>query len=92
MDRSEFALVCIEDIPKDFIAEYNPIPSVHNVWIYFEIVKGYYGIPQAGMMAKNLLNERLNKAVYYKPTTTSVLWCHKWRPVMFVLIFKTFGI
>ena len=61
MDRSYFVRVRIEDIPRDFIEEYNLMPSVHNGWIYFEIVKGCYGIPQSGILANNLLRKRLNK-------------------------------
>ena len=45
MDRSYFVRVRIEDIPRDFIEEYNLMPSVHNGWIYFEIVKGCYCLP-----------------------------------------------
>ena len=45
MDSLEFVWIRIEDIPKEFIAEYNLIPSVHNGRIYFEIVKGCYVIP-----------------------------------------------
>ena len=77
MDSSKFVRIGIEDIPKYFIAEYNLMPSVHSLWIYFEIVKGCYGIPQAGILASNLLRKRLNMAGYYEPTTTPVLWRQK---------------
>ena len=77
MDRTEFVRIRLDDIPKEFIAEYNLIPYANNGWIYFEIIKGCYGLPQAGMLANNLLRTRLNNAVYYETTTTPGLWRHK---------------
>ena len=92
MDRSEFARIKIEDIPKEFIKEYNLLPMVHNGWLYFEIVRGCYGLPQSGMRANNLLRTRLNKKGYFEATTTPGLWKHKWRPIQFYLIVDNFGI
>ena len=66
MDRSEYARIKIEDIPEEFIKEYNLLPMVHNGWIYFEIVRGCYGLPQSGMLANNQLRTRLNKEVISK--------------------------
>ena len=63
MDRSEYARIKIEDITEEFMKEYNLIPLVHNGWIYFEIVRGCYGLPQSGILANNLLRPRLNKMV-----------------------------
>ena len=60
MDRLEFVRICIEDIPQDFIDEYNLTLYAHNGWIYLEIIKGCYGLPQAGKMANDLLCTRLN--------------------------------
>ena len=77
LDCSEFVRIRIEDIPKDFILELNLMPSVHTGRIYFEIVKGCYGLPQAGMMDNNLPRKSLNKAGYYDPTTITGLWRHK---------------
>ena len=92
MNRPEFFRIRLEDIPQEFIDEYNPTPYAHNGWIYFEIIKGYYGLPQAGKLANYLLHTRLNSNGCYETTTTPGLWCHKWRPIMFVLIVDDFGI
>ena len=61
MDRSEFVRINIEDITQEFIQDYNLLPMVHNGWIYFEMVRGWYRLPQLGMLANNLLHTRLNK-------------------------------
>ena len=92
MDRSEYARIRIEDIPEEFIKEYNFLPMVHNGWIYFEIVRGCYGLPQSGMLANNLLHTRLNKNCYFEVAITPGLWKHQWRPIQFCLIMENFGI
>ena len=61
-------------------------------WVYFEVVRGCYGLPQAGKLAHNLLSERLQEAGYYETATTPGLWRHKWRPIQFVLIVDDFGV
>ena len=65
---------------------------VNNGWIFFEIFRGCYSLPQSGMLANNLLRTRLNKKVYFKATTTPGLWKHQWRPIKFCLIVDYFGI
>jgi hypothetical protein len=56
------------DIPKEFILEYGLARKEdHNGWIYFEIQCGCYGLPQAGILANDLLCGSLEKEGYYKP-------------------------
>ena len=92
MDRPEFVQIRLEDIPQDFIDEYNLIPYANNEWIYFNNIKGCYGIPQSGKLTNYLLRTCLNNNGYYETTTTPGLWSHKWRSIMFVLIIDDFGI
>ena len=84
--------MCLEDIPQESIDKHNLTPYANNIWVYFEIIKGCYGLPQAGKLADDLLCTRLNNNGYYETTTTPGLWSHKWRPIMFVLIVDDFGI
>ena len=80
------------DIPKEFVDEYDLTNHTHNGWVYFEIVRGCYGLPQSGTLENDLMRTRLNKAVYYEAATIMGLWRHKWRPIMFVLSVDDFGI
>jgi hypothetical protein len=42
----EYVCIKITDIPKEFILEYNFASNEdHNGWIYFEIQRGYCGLP-----------------------------------------------
>ncbi len=73
----EYVCIQITDIPKEFILEYGLAGKEdHNRWIYFEIQHGYYGLPQAGILANNLLCGHLEKKGYYKAATTPGLWKH----------------
>ena len=92
MEQSEYVRIKLSDIPQEFIEEYNLTRSVQNGWIYFEILRGCYGLPQWGRLANDLLHTRLEKAGYYEAATTPGLWSHKWRPIQFVLIVDDLGI
>ena len=70
MEQLEYVRIKIEDITQEFIHEYKLIPMVHNVWVYFEFVRGCYGLPQSVMLDNNLLRTRLNKKGYFEATTT----------------------
>ena len=53
--------VGVTNIPKKFINEYTLEDFVHDGWVYFEMQGGMYGLPQAGILANNLLCEHLAK-------------------------------
>jgi hypothetical protein len=60
--------------------------------IYCEIRKGMYGLPQAGIIAQQLLEERLAKHGYRQSATTPGLWKHDTRPICFSLVVDDFGV
>ena len=60
--------------------------------MYFEITKGIYGLKQAGKIVNDLLTKRLSAHGCYQCDTTTGLWRHKWRPIIFALIVDDFGI
>ena len=66
MERSEYMRLPITVIPQEIIDAYNLLPLLHNGYIYMEIQKGMYGLPQAGILANNLLTERLAPHGYYQ--------------------------
>jgi hypothetical protein len=83
----------LTDIPEEFILEYDLAGKEdHNRWIDFEIQRGCYSLPKAGILANNFLHGRLEKEGYYKATTTPCLWKHTWQPIQFCLIVDDFGI
>jgi len=67
MTRPEYVRLKLSDIPDEIIQEY----KLHNIatpegYIYIEVNKGMYGLPQAGILAQELLEKRLNQHGYYQ--------------------------
>ena len=65
---------------------------VHNDYVYIKIRRGMYGLPQARIIANQLLTSRLAPHGYYQCRHTSVMWKHQWRPILFFLVVDNFGI
>jgi hypothetical protein len=61
-------------------------------YIYCEIQKGMYGLPQAGIIAQQLVKERLQKHGYHQSQTTPGLWKHDTCPISFSLVVNDFGV
>ena len=58
MARFEYICLRIADMPDDVIAKYNLRDKATNDgYIYCEIQKGMYGLPQAGIIAQQLLEK-----------------------------------
>jgi hypothetical protein len=77
MPDPEYVQIKIADIPEEFIKEYNLAGQDRDGWIYFKIRQGCYGLPQAGILANDLLQTRLVAEDYYKAASTPGLWHHK---------------
>ena len=50
------------------------------------VEKGMYGLPQAGIIAQQLLEKRLEAEGYHQSATTPGYWKHEWRPISFSLV------
>jgi hypothetical protein len=92
MPDPEYICIKIADIPAKFIEEYNLQGCNPDGWIYFEICQGCYCLPQAGILANDLLRSHLLAEGYYKADFTPGLWCHKWHPIQLCLIVDDFGV
>ena len=58
MDRYEYMRMKLEMFPDDVIEEYNLRERVEpNGYVYIEVRKGMYGLPQAGILAQKLLEK-----------------------------------
>ena len=51
-----------------------------------------YGLPQAGIIAQELLEKRLGEHGYYQSKIIHVLWKHKSRPIYFCLVVNDFAV
>ena len=59
MERKEYLRIPITHIPQEFMDMYKLHEKVKNGYVYCEIVRGMYGLPQAGILANQLLKKRL---------------------------------
>ena len=82
----------IKLIPQDFIDLYDLTPKVKNGYIYMEISRGMYGLPQSGILANKLLEKRLAKQGYRELPHTPGIFRHETLQVWFTLVVDGFGI
>ena len=78
--------------PRHVRDQYNLETHAKNGFVYLEIRRAIYGLPQAGILANKLLRERLEPEGYYEVTHTPGLWKHVSRPVQFSLVVDDFGV
>jgi len=77
VSRYEYVRIKIDDIPKKIIVEYNLREKVTtDGHVYVEIQKGMYGLPQAGILAQQLLEQRLNQHGYSQSKAVPGLWTY----------------
>ena len=92
LDRYEYMQIKADLVPEEFKQLYNLHDKIHNGFIYMEICRGCFGLPQSGILANKLLKKRLAKHGYFESPHTSGLWKHVSRPVHFTLVVDDFGI
>jgi hypothetical protein len=93
MIRPEYFKVKLIDIPDEVIDEYNLRDiATPDGYVYVEVTKGMYGLPQAGLLANELLEKRLNVHGYTQSKIIPGLWKHKEKDITFTLVVDDFGV
>jgi hypothetical protein len=91
--RYEYFCMKLELFPQDIIDEYDLTSKVdHNGNVHCEVRQGMYGLPQAGIIAQELLEEQLKIAGYTQSKFTPGYWKYEWRPISFTLVVDDFGV
>jgi hypothetical protein len=67
--------------PDDIIEHYNLREKALNGYIYMEIQRGMYVLPQASILANKLLRKHLHQHGYFEVQQTPGLWKHISHPV-----------
>ena len=57
-----------------------------------EIIQGMYGLPQAVILANNLLTQHLVNHGYYQVKHMPGFWHHVWIPISFTSVVDNLGI
>jgi hypothetical protein len=93
MDQPEYMHMKISDLPPNFVKAYNLNNlATNNCTIYIKIQKGMNGLPQAGILAQNLLKKHLYHHHYHQSNVTPGLWKYDWQLLLFTLCANNFGI
>jgi hypothetical protein len=92
LKRFEYVRMQLKDLPDEIIEEYQLEEKATNGCVYVEVRMGMYGLPNAGIIAQQLLEKRLEKHGYRQSQNTPGLWSHEWRPIQFTLVVDDFGV
>jgi hypothetical protein len=90
MKQPEYMRLKMTDIPEEIIKQYKLREiATPDGYVYTEITKGMYGLPQARIIAQELLEECLGKHGYFQSKIIPGLWTHLTRPILFSLVITT---
>jgi hypothetical protein len=92
MDHPEYMRIHLRHIPDEIIEEYGLLELAHEGFVYVEINKGMYGLPQASILANKLLAKHLARDGYFQCRHTPGLWSHTFRPICFALVVDDLGV
>jgi hypothetical protein len=92
MDSFDDMRIPIKLIPQEIIVQYNLLPLVSDGHVYIEVQKGMYGLPQAGILANQLIARGLAIHGYHQTKFTPGLWQHATRPIQLTLVVDDFGV
>ena len=79
-------------IPEEIKQQYNLHKIVYDEYIYIQIEKGMYGLPQAGKIANDELQRHLLPFGYAPCPRTPGLWRHSSKPITFALVVDDFAV
>jgi hypothetical protein len=85
-------VINLASLTQETIDKYDLIELSQDGKVYIEIQKGMYGLPQAGILANELLQRNLAKDGYRPTHHTHGLWTHDTLPISFSLVVDDFGV
>jgi hypothetical protein len=78
MSRYEYMRLKLLDMPENVIEQYKLLNiATPDGYVYCKIRQGMYGLPQAGIIAQELLAKQLKEHGYLQSKTMPRLWTHK---------------
>jgi hypothetical protein len=72
--------------------QYNLDKLALNKFVYLEMHRAVWGLPQAGILANKLLRKHLLPHGYFECPNTPSLWKHATHPISFTLVVDNFGV
>ena len=92
MDNYEYMKIPLALFSEWIKKQYNLNTRARDGFVFLEIRRAVWGLPQAGILANKLLRKRLKPHGYYECVNTPGLWRHTTRPIIFSLVVDDFGV
>jgi hypothetical protein len=92
LKRYEYMTVMMASHSQEVIDKYGLNDLKFDGKVYIEIQKGVYGLPQAGILANELLQRRVVQDGYRPTSHKHGLWMHDRRQIALSLVIDDFGI
>ncbi|KAL7483745.1 hypothetical protein ACHAW6_009387 [Cyclotella cf. meneghiniana] len=91
--RFEYLKLRLTNLKEDVSAYYKlQEKTTPDGFVYFEVRKGMYGLPQAGLLVQEWLEKRLNENGFTQLKFTPGLGTHASKPIQFTMFVVNFGI
>jgi hypothetical protein len=91
LDYYEYMKIPLALFPEWTKKQYNLDTQARDSFVFLEIRRAVWGLPQAGILANKFLRKRLAPHGYYECVNTPGLWRHATRPITFSLVVDDFG-
>ena len=88
----QYLKIPVKEIPTEIMDEFDLHRLVHNACVYFVVVKGMYGLPEAGILAQQGLIEHIKPHGYIQDPLVPMLFVHNVSKLSFTLVVDDFGI
>ena len=92
LPTEEYMKLPTKIIPPSIWEAYNLNAMASKEHVYMKIKKGVYGLPQAGILAYQDLQQHLAPYGFNPSRHTPGLWAHVSKPITFTLVVDDFGI
>jgi hypothetical protein len=92
LDYYKYMKIPLALFPEWIKKQYNLDTHTRDGFVFLKIQRAVWGLPQAGILANELLHKRLKPHGYYECVNTPGLWRHATRPVTFSLLVDDFGV
>jgi hypothetical protein len=92
LDYYEYTKIPLALFPEWIKKQYNLDTHAKDGFVFLEIRRAVWGLPQAGILADKLLCKQLKPHGYYECVNTPGLWRHATRQRTFCLMADSFGV
>ena len=92
LDQYEYMKLPLSVFPKHIKQQYDLEMKAKKGYVYIEIRRFIYSLPQADKLANTALKEHLTPYGYFEVSHTPGLWRHITRPIAFSLVVDVFGV